>query len=252
MRNVSLRELLEAGCHFGHQVARWNPKAGEFIYGAREGIHIIDLVKTKQALEKAVEFLKQQAASGKTIIFVGTKRQAKVYLKEEAQRCQVFYISERWIGGLITNWDEVKKNLDRIRKLEEDIKNVEGVYTKAEVMKKQVKLQRLLKFYGGIKDLKTPPDVLFVVDVKREQNAVREALKVGTPVVAVVDTNSDPNSVTIPVPANDDAAGSLKLIISVIADAVLEGKEMKDKKEEEVKKVAQKEEKAKESKLKKS
>lgn len=245
MRNISLRELLEAGCHFGHQVSRWNPKAAEFIYGAREGIHIIDLVKTKKALDEAGEFLKNQAALGKSIIFVGTKRQAKTFLKEEALRCNVFYMSERWIGGLITNWEEVKKNLSRIRKLEEEIKNVEGIFTKAEVVKKQVKLQRLLKFYGGIKDLQNPPDVLFVVDVKREQNAVHEGQKTQTPVVAIVDTNSDPSWVTFAIPANDDAAGSLKLIIGAVADAVLEGKEILEKKIAEKKKVEEKEEKKK-------
>lgn len=234
MKDITLRELLEAGCHFGHQVSRWNPKASVFIFGSREGIHIIDLVKTKKALTDGMEFLKNQSSLGKSIVFVGTKRQAKGFLKQEAKRAGVFYISERWIGGLMTNWDEVKKNLDKIRRLETEIQNTEGIFTKSEVMKKSVKLQRLLKFYDGIKDLKAIPDVLFVVDVKREANAINEAKKTNTPVVAIVDTNSDPDKATISIPANDDASGSLKLLISAVADAVLEGKEQKAKKDEEM------------------
>lgn len=229
MLNISLRELLEAGCHFGHQVSRWNPKAGEFIYQARDGIHIIDLAKTKKGLEEAYEFLKNKVAEGKVVIFVGTKRQGKVILKEEAERCGVFYISERWVGGLLTNWEEVKKNLDKIRKLEENIKNEEGVYKKAEVGKFQLKLERLLKFYGGIRELKRPPEVLFVLDIKKEDNSVREARKIGVATIGIVDTNSDPAMVDFPVPANDDAVGSIKKLVSIMADAVLEGKSIVEK-----------------------
>ncbi|MBI3385257.1 30S ribosomal protein S2 [Candidatus Gottesmanbacteria bacterium] len=229
MINISLRELLEAGCHFGHQVTRWNPKAAEFIYTSREDVHIIDLVKTKAALERAFEFLKDSAGNGKIIIFVGTKRQAKNILKEEAERAGVFYISERWIGGLITNWEEVKKNLDKIRTLEDNIKNVEGIYTKAEVVKFQQKLTKLLKFYGGVRELRSLPEVLFILDVKREENAVREALIAGVKTIGVVDTNSDPNVVDIAIPANDDAVGSIKIIIKLMADAVVEGKKTAEK-----------------------
>ena len=231
MINISLRELLEAGCHFGHQVTRWNPKAAEFIYTSREDVHIIDLVKTKAALEKAYEFLKDQAANGKVIIFVGTKRQAKNILKEEAQRAGVFYISERWIGGLITNWPEVKKNLDKIRTLEDNIKNIEGIYTKAEVVKFQQTVTKLLKFYGGVRELRSLPDALFVLDVKREDNVVREAKISGVKIIGVVDTNSDPNVVDIAIPANDDAVGSIKIIVKLMADAVIEGKKAGEKKE---------------------
>lgn len=231
MINISLRELLEAGCHFGHQVTRWNPKAGEFIYTSREGVHIIDLVKTKAALEKAIEFLKNAAANGKVIIFVGTKRQAKSIIKEEAERSGVFYISERWIGGLITNWEEVKKNLDKIRTFEDNIKNIEGIYTKAEVVKFQQAVTKLLKFYAGVRELKAVPDVLFIMDVKREENAVREAIIAGVSAIGVVDTNSDPNVVNIAIPANDDAVGSIKIIVKLMADAVIEGKKMGEKEE---------------------
>jgi small subunit ribosomal protein S2 len=229
MLNISLRQLLEAGCHFGHQVARWNPKARVFIYSSRENIHIIDLVKTKAGLEAAYNFLKEQLSLGKTVVFVGTKRQAKEFIEEEAKRSSVFYISQRWVGGLITNWEEVKKNLDRIRNLENLIKNEEGIYKKAEVGKFQLELNKLLRLYQGIKDLKSIPDVLFVLDVHRELNCVLEANKVGVKVVGVVDTNSDPTLIDYVIPANDDAVGSIKLIVSLMADAVLEGKEIAEK-----------------------
>ena len=246
--DISLRALLEAGCHFGHQVSRWNPKANEFIYGSREGIHIIDLVKTKKALENAYKFLVDQAGQNKTIIFVGTKRQARSLIKEESTRIGTYYISERWIGGLLTNWDEVIKNLEKIRKLEERIANVEGIYKKAEVGKFKFQLARLLKFYEGIRELKTTPDVLVVVDVKKEDNAVREAKRTGVKVVGMVDTNSDPIMADIAIPANDDAVGSLKLIINYLAEAVLEGKNLAQKNRAEVQAKLEKEAKKKEKK----
>lgn len=245
MLNVSLRDLLEAGCHFGHQISRWNPKAAEFIYMARDNIHVIDLVKTKKNLEVAYEFLKNQVAEGKIVVFVGTKRQAKNILKEQAQRCGVFYISERWIGGLITNWEEVKKNLDKIRNLEEKIKNANGIFTKAEVGKFQFELNRLLKFYGGVRDLNNIPDVLFVLDVKKEENCVMEARKRNVITIGIVDTNSDPAMVDYFIPANDDAVGSIKFLVSLMADAVLEGKNLSQKTQAKVeKKIEQVEKKA--------
>lgn len=230
MLNVSLRDLLEAGCHFGHQVSRWNPKARDFIYMARDNIHVIDLVKTKAGLESAYEFLKNQAAEGKTIVFVGTKRQAKNILKEQAQRCGVYYICERWIGGLITNWEEVKKNLDKIKNLELMIKNENNIFTKAEVNKFQFELNRLLKFYEGIRNLTNVPQVVFILDVKKEDNCVREARKRNVPSIGIVDTNSDPASVDYCIPANDDAVGSIRFLLTIMADAVLEGKSVFEKK----------------------
>ena len=238
MLNISLRDLLEAGCHFGHQVARWNPKARDFIYTAREEIHIIDLVKTKKGLEDAFEFLKDSAREGKIIVFVGTKRQARTIIEEEAKRVGVFYFKERWVGGFLTNWDEVKRNLDKIRNLEKLIKNEESTYTKAEIGKFQLELKRLLRLYQGVKDIIGPPEVLFVLDVKKESNSVKEANKMGVKIVGVVDTNSDPSTVDFAIPANDDAVGSIKLVVKLMADAVEEGSMMaKKKKESEEKKL---------------
>lgn len=244
MKNITLAELLEAGCHFGHQVSRWNPKAKEFIYGERDGVHVIDLVKTKKALEEAADFIKTTASQGGSIIFVGTKRQAKAIVEEQAKRAGVFYVCQRWIGGLITNWEEVKKNLDKIDSLEEKIKNAEGIYTKAEVNKFQSEVKKLLLFYAGVRGLKELPKAVVVVDIRREDNCIREANKRCVPVVGLVDTNSDPTSIPYAIPANDDATGSIKLIMSYLADAVIEGKKvLGDKKEKEAEKI-EKEEKA--------
>ncbi len=239
MLNITLRELLEAGCHFGHQVSRWNPKAREFIYQARDGIHIIDLAKTKKGLEEAYEFLVNQVSVGKTVIFVGTKRQGKAILREEAERCGVYFIAERWVGGLLTNWEEVKKNLDKIRRLETKIKNEEGIYKKSEVGRFQFDLKKLLKFYDGIRELKAIPDVMFVLDIKKEANAVSEAEKRDVASIGIVDTNSDPAKVNYPVPANDDAVGSIKKLVVIMADAVLEGRAIFEKNQAKVAKKAE-------------
>lgn len=242
MKDITLTQLLEAGAHFGHQVSRWNPKAREFIYTERDGVHIIDLAKTKKGLEEAANFIKTMASQGSSIIFVGTKRQAKGIVEEEAKRAGVFYVTIRWIGGLITNWEEVKKNLDRMLKLEEKIKNAEDIYTKAEVGKFQTELNKLLTFYGGIRELKDLPKMVVVVDVKKEDNCVKEAQKRQIPVVAMVDTNSDPTEIDYPIPANDDATGSIKLIMGYLTDAVLEGKKtVEDKRRKETKKEKKKE-----------
>lgn len=245
MLDISLRDLLEAGCHFGHQVSRWNPKASVFIYSSREDIHIIDLVKTKKGLEEAYEYLKEQVALGKNVLFVGTKRQARSFVEEEAGRCGVFYIKERWVGGLLTNWEEVKKNLDKIRNLERLIKNEEGIYKKAEVVKFQIELNKLLRLYLGIRDLKNIPDVIFIVDVHKEKNVVKEANKMSVPIVGMVDTNSDPTTIDWVIPANDDAVGSIKMIVKLMADAVLEGKAIFAKKQNDVLKEMAKQEKKK-------
>jgi len=242
MRDIVLSQLLEAGCHFGHQVSRWNPKAKEFIYAERDGVHVIDLVKTKKGLEEAARFLINTASAGGSIIFIGTKRQAKGIVEEEAKRAGVFYVTTRWIGGLITNWEEVKKNLDKITNLEDKIKNVDGIYTKAEVGKFQRIVNKLLTFYGGVRGLLEVPKAVVVVDIRKEDNCVREANIRGVPVVGLVDTNSDPTSIPYAIPANDDATGSIKLLVSYLADAVLEGKKvLGDKKEKEEKSKAPKE-----------
>lgn len=226
MEPVSLKSLLEAGCHFGHKSERWNPKAKDFIYQARDGIHVIDLAKTKTGLEKAAEFLRQLALEGKIALFIGTKRQAASCIKEEADRVGAPYISERWIGGFLTNWEEVHKNLEKIRKLAEEEKvGAWKKFPKHERVKLGRYLMRLKRIYGGVIELTSPPEALVIVDVRRESVAVKEANRQGTRIVAIVDTNSDPTPIDFPVPANDDAVGSVRFIIHYLAEAYKEGKD---------------------------
>ncbi|OGG09920.1 30S ribosomal protein S2 [Candidatus Gottesmanbacteria bacterium RBG_16_43_7] len=230
MKTITLQELLEAGCHFGHKAERWNPRARDFIYIEKDGIHIIDLVKTKAGLEQAAEFIRDTAAGGGQVMFVATKRQAKGIVKEEAKRAGAPYFTERWIGGFLTNWDEIKRNISKMNKMRiESEKGDWKVFPKHE----QVKLARLLKrmafFYEGVADLVKPPDVLFIVDVKKEVAAVREAQRSGVPIVAVVDTNSDPDQIKWVIPANDDAVGSIALIVKYLASAYEAGKNLYEK-----------------------
>lgn len=233
MEEISLKDLLEAGCHFGHQVNRSNPKAREFVYLAREGIQIIDLAKTKVGLEKAAEFLKNLAALGGQIIFVGTKRQAKGIVEEEAKRAGIFYVTERWVGGTITNWEVMKKNLEKIEDLERKIKNEEGIYTKRETNLFERSLKKLLTLYGGIRGLPKIPEALFIVDTHKEEGTVKEAQKRNVSVVGIVDTNADPALVDYPIPANDDAVGSIKYLVHYLAEAIIEGKRRGEKTTEE-------------------
>lgn len=235
MKPITLKQLLEAGSHFGHQVNRWHPKAKQFIYTKRDNIHIIDLAKTKRNLEIATEFIKEQASKGGKIIFVGTKRQAQKIVFEEAKRVGAMYMIKRWLGGLFTNWEQIEKNLNRLKKLEADLKNEEirKKYTKYEVTLWQREFDKLMGLYGGIYDLNKIPEMLFIVDVKKEQSAVKEAIKKVVKIVAIVDTNTDPTLIDYPIPANDDAVGSIKLITSYIADAYKEGVEIFKKKETE-------------------
>lgn len=257
MREISLKELLEAGCHFGHQVTRQNPKAREFIFQARQGIHVIDLAKTKEGLEQAAAFVKTTASRGGTIIFVGTKRQAKGIVEEQVLRlgslrqisgqagqAGVFLVTERWIGGTLTNFEEVYKNYAKLKDLRARLVNEEekAKYTKKEVglwNKERIKLEKL---YGGVSDMEKLPDAVFIVDTHKEDLAVKEAARCGIPVIGIVDTNADPTVIDYPIPANDDAVGSLKLIIEYIAEAWMEGVKEREKLEE-VEKVV-KEEKA--------
>lgn len=231
MKDISLKELLEAGCHFGHQVTRQNPKAREFIFQAREGIHIIDLAKTKEGLEAAAAFVKALASQGGTILFVGTKRQAKGIIADAAKRTGngqtgAYLVIERWIGGTLTNFSEVLKNFKKLKDLRARLQNdVERAkYTKKEVGmwdKERIKLEKL---YAGIADLEKLPDAVFIVDTHNEHLAVAEANRMGISVVGIVDTNADPSVIDYPIPANDDAVGSLNLIINYIADAWIEGR----------------------------
>ncbi|HUV47092.1 MAG TPA: 30S ribosomal protein S2 [Candidatus Bathyarchaeia archaeon] len=228
---VSLKDLLEAGCHFGHQSGRWQPKMQPFIWGAKEGVHIFDLVKTAAFLREACLAVQDLVSEGKTIVFIGTKRQAQAIIKEEATKAGISYVINRWLGGTITNWEQIKKSLDKLKEMRD--KKEKGdyeKYTKKENVLIDREITRLARFFDGLVDLKQPPDALFIVDVKKEIAAVREANKKGIKVFAIVDSNADPDLVDYVIPANDDAVRSIKLIVAKIAQAVEEGKKIAKKK----------------------
>lgn len=230
MKDISLKDLLEAGCHFGHKVERWHPKAAEFIFGEREGIHIIDLVKTRDGLKKAAEYLKNLGRAGQTILFVATKRQAKGVVSEAAKRAGVPYLTNRWIGGFLTNWEEVKKNIDKTNRMRKEL--TEGawkIFPKHEQVKLEKELRKLETVYAGVKELPVLPDNIFIIDIKREISSLRESLKRKLPIIAIIDTNTNPNLVDYPIPANDDAVGSIQYIVNYLADAYIEGKKMGEK-----------------------
>lgn len=239
MREITLEELLEAGCHFGHQVTRSNPKARDFVFEARDNIHIIDLAKTKQGLEEAGVFVKQLAERGGTLLIVATKRQAQGVIQEEIKRVKdlfniegkvekdgLFYVTNRWIGGVLTNLSEVSKNYKKLSDLKEKLTSAEekAKYTKREVGQWVKEKQRLEALYGGVAELKEKPDALFIIDSHLEDMAVREAANMKVTTVAIVDTNADPHVIDYPIPANDDAVGSIKLIATYIMDAWIEGR----------------------------
>jgi small subunit ribosomal protein S2 len=220
-----MKELLEAGVHFGHQTRRWNPKMKEYIFGERNGIYIIDLQKTLKLFKDAMRFVSEMAAQGKTVLFVGTKRQAQEAIAEEAKRCGMYYVNQRWLGGLLTNYVTVQKSIQRLRELEAMAQD--GAYegrSKKEVIRLERERKALEQNLAGIKDMPGLPDVLFVVDSSKEAIAVREARKLRIPVVAVVDTNCDPEMVDYVIPGNDDALRAIRLFASKIADAVIEGR----------------------------
>jgi small subunit ribosomal protein S2 len=227
-----MKELLEAGVHFGHQTKRWNPKMKEFIFGKRNGIYIINLQKTLRQFQQAIDFATRLGAEGKQVLFVGTKRQAQDAIAEEAGRCEMHYVNQRWLGGILTNFKTIKRRIDRLRKLEELTATGEAVgYTKKEfsqLLREKAKLARVLT---GIKRLERVPEALFVVDPKKEQIAVSEARKLGIPVIAIVDTNCDPDEVDYPIPGNDDAIRAIRLFTSRVADALLEGSSLRSKQE---------------------
>lgn len=232
MKDVSLKDLLSAGCHFGHKVERWHPKAAEFIYAEREGIHIIDLAKTRDGLQKAAQYLADLAKEGRLVLFVATKRQAKGVVMEAAKKAGVPYLTNRWIGGFLTNWEEVKKNIDKANRMRREL--TDGVwkkFPKHEQIKLEKELHKLEAVYGGVNDLQRLPDAVFIIDIKREVSSLREALKRELPIIAIIDTNANPNQVDYPIPANDDAVGSIQYIVNFLADAYLEGKKVGEKKE---------------------
>jgi len=226
---VSMKELLEAGVHFGHSKSRWNPKMAPYLYGVRHGIHIIDLNKTLVLLEEAYNFVSDVVAQGGEILFVGTKKQARDIIKEEAERCGAFYVTERWVGGLLTNFSTVKKSILKLKTLERmEEEGIFDVLPKKEVRNLKRKMERLRKLYNGIRDMKRLPDVIWIVDTVREKIAVSEARKLGIPIVAIADSNCDPTLIDYPIPGNDDAIKSIKLLTSKIADAVIEGKQRRE------------------------
>jgi small subunit ribosomal protein S2 len=219
-----MKELLEAGVHFGHQTKRWNPKMKEYIFGERNGIYIIDLQKTLKMFKEASKFVQDLTAEGKLLLFVGTKRQAQDAIAEEAQRCSMYYVNQRWLGGLLTNWATIQKSIKRLKELDEMA--TDGRYEllpKKEVIKLERERKHLQANLAGIKELNRLPDAIFVIDSNKEQIAVREARKLGIPVVAVVDTNCDPSEVDYVIPGNDDALRAIRLFASKVADSVIEG-----------------------------
>lgn len=254
MREITLEELLEAGCHFGHQVTRQNPKAREYIFEARDGIHIIDLAKTKEGLEAAGVYVRDLAASGGSLLIVGTKRQAKPIIDEASKKAKgqnssdnLFYATNRWVGGTLTNYEEVFKNCKKLKDLREKLESQEekAKYTKREIGLWGKERQKLEDLYGGIETMGKVPDALFIVDTHLEELAVKEAQRMEIKTVGITDTNSDPTGIDYPIPANDDAVGSIKLIVDYIIDAWIEGKnegikEEENKSPEEVKAIKEK------------
>lgn len=229
MAVISMKQLLEAGVHFGHQTRRWNPKMAKYIFTERNGIHVIDLQQTVKLADQAYDFIRDAAANDAVILFVGTKKQAAEAVAEEATRAGQYYINHRWLGGTLTNWDTIQKRIARLK----EIKAMEENGTFEVLPKKEVALlnkqrARLEKFLGGIEDMPRIPDVMYIVDPHKEQIAVKEAKKLGIPVVAMVDTNADPDEIDVIIPANDDAIRAVKLITSKLADAVIEGNQGED------------------------
>ena len=264
MKQITLEELLEAGCHFGHQVTRSNPKAREFVFEARDNIHIIDLAKTKQGLEEAGEYVKTLAEKGQSLLVVATKRQAQGIIQGEIARVKevlengsksqddsLYYVTNRWIGGILTNLSEVSKNFKKLEDLKDKLQNKEerAKYTKREIGLWEKEKQRLENLYGGVSGLKEKPNAMFIIDSHLEELAVKEARNMGVTTVAVVDTNADPSIIDYPIPANDDAVGSIQLIVAFIMDAWIEGrKEFNKKAKNEKEKTVKEEVKTKEKK----
>ncbi|MCY7283065.1 MAG: 30S ribosomal protein S2 [Cyanobacteria bacterium CAN_BIN43] len=222
---VSLAQLLESGVHFGHQTRRWNPKMSPYIYTSRNGVHIIDLVQTAQLMEDAYVYLRTASEQGKKVLFVGTKRQAAGIIAQEALRCGSYFVNQRWLGGMLTNWATIKTRVDRLKELErrQDIGALDLLPKKeAAVLRRE--LEKLQKYLGGIKAMRKIPDIVLLVDQRREYNAVQECQKLNIPIVSLLDTNCDPDTVDVPIPANDDAIRSIKLIVGRLADAIYEGR----------------------------
>ena len=229
MAVVSMKQLLEAGVHFGHQTRRWNPKMATYIYTERNGIYIIDLQKTVKKLEEAYNFVREISANGGNVLFVGTKKQAQDAIKEEAARCGGYYVNARWLGGMLTNFRTMRTRIDRLaqlRKMEAD--GTFAMLPKKEVIKHQAEIEKLEKYLGGVKDMKKIPAALFIVDPRKERNAIAEARKLNIPIVAIVDTNCDPDEIDYVIPGNDDAIRAIRLIAAAMASAAIEGRQGED------------------------
>ena len=229
MAVVSMKQLLEAGVHFGHQTRRWNPKMAPYIYTERNGIYIIDLQKTVKKLEEAYNFVRDMSAEGGNLLFVGTKKQAQDAIREEAIRCGGYYVNARWLGGMLTNFRTMRSRIDRLaqlKKMEED--GTFAMLPKKEVIKHQGEIEKLEKYLGGVKEMKKIPAALFIVDPRKERNAIAEAKKLGIPVVAIVDTNCDPDEIDYVIPGNDDAIRAIRLIAAAMASAAIEGRQGED------------------------
>jgi small subunit ribosomal protein S2 len=229
MSSITMKELLEAGVHFGHQTKRWNPKMKPYIFGARNGIYIIDLQKTVRLFKNAYNFVVDATRNGETVMFVGTKKQAQDSVAEEASRCGMYYVNQRWLGGMLTNFATVKQSIDRLKRMDSMIADGSiDAYTKKEALRMEKERVKLEKTLGGIKGMNKLPGVMFVIDPKNEEIAVQEAKKLGIPVVAIVDTNCDPDNIDYIIPGNDDAIRAIRLLTSKIADASIEGVQARD------------------------
>ena len=226
MSVISMKQLLEAGVHFGHQTRRWNPKMAKYIFTERNGIYIIDLQKTVKKVEEAYNFMKEVAETGKPVLFVGTKKQAQEAIKEEAERCGMYFVNERWLGGMLTNHQTIQTRIKKLRELEKmEEEGVFNVLPKKEVIKLNAEKEKLEKYLGGIKDMPELPGAIFVVDPRKENIAIQEAARLGIPVVGIVDTNCDPDELDYAIPGNDDAIRAVKLITGAMATAIIEGRQ---------------------------
>ena len=243
MSVISMKQLLEAGVHFGHQTRRWNPKMKEYIFTERNGIYIIDLQKTVKKIDEAYYFIRDLTMEGGTVLFVGTKKQAQESIEQEAKRCEMFYVNQRWLGGMLTNFKTIQSRINKLRKIEKmEADGDFDLLPKKEVIQLKAEQEKLEKNLGGIKEMKKLPSAMFVVDPRKEHIAILEAKALGIPVVAIVDTNCDPDEADYPIPGNDDAIRAVKLIASKIADAVLEGRQGEQMSDEAIEEVAADEE----------
>jgi small subunit ribosomal protein S2 len=225
MSDITLSQLLEAGVHFGHKAYRWNPKMFPYIYSEVNNIHILDLVQSATLLKEATNYVEKEASDGKTFLFIGTKRQASTLIAQEAKRCDSFYVNHRWLGGMLTNWSTLKERIEYLKNLEQqEANNTFDLLTKKEATLRRKELKKLRRHLDGIKSMKSIPDIAIVIDQKREMTSIRECRKLGIPVVSILDTNCDPDLVDVPIPGNDDAVRSIKLILKSLTDSIINGK----------------------------